>query len=88
MNASNEKEIMMPLISDEEIMMSLISGVEQNMKLYPNVELLHAYAGLIKRRYEYTWSSHVYPDVVARFDEVIEKLEKKLVSILEGEYEQ
>lgn len=77
----------MSLMNEKEIMISLISDVEQKMNLYPNVELLHAYTGLIKRRYAYILSSHIYPGVLAKFDGVIEKLEKKLVSILEGEHE-
>lgn len=74
----------MSLTSDKEIMMSLLSDIESKYVLYPNVELLHAYTGLIKQRYTYIRSSHVYPDVVAKFDDVVEALEKKLVYILEG----
>ena len=74
----------MSLTNEKDIIMSLISDVEQNMNLYPNVELLHAYRSLIEQRYTYIRSSHVYPDVVSRFDDVIEKLEARLVSILEG----
>ena len=74
----------MSLTNDKEIMMSLLSDTESKYVLYPNVELLHAYAGLIRQRYIYIRSSHVYPDVVAKFNDVIEKLEARLVSILEG----
>ena len=74
----------MSLTNDKEIMMSLLSDIESKYVLYPNVELLYAYKDLTERRYTYIRSSHVYPDVVTRFDDVIEKLEARLVSIFEG----
>lgn len=72
----------MTLTNEKEVLMSLISDVEQKMYLYPNVELLYAYKDLTEQRYTYIRSSHVYPDVVSKFDDVIEKLEARLVSIL------
>ena len=74
----------MSLTNDKEIMMLLLSDIESKYVLYPNIELLSAYRSIIEHKFTYMRSSHVYPDVVSKFDEVISKLEKRLISILDG----